>query len=216
VMPDALPATTTEASIIISGTVTKNTWESYSDITLSVQIGTYVTVPFTVPLGTDGSYTYSLALSMGLNTVILQATDPMGNVSSPEVIQIERVAPPADTSAPTVTLGTLPESTDAASVTITGTVTKDATETYSDITVKVQSATTSATVQAGTNGSFSASVGLVEGSNTITVQAVDRSLNASTSVTATITRTVTPWATYAIIIVIITLVLAAIAIFRKR
>ncbi len=210
---DTLPASTTDASITVSGTVTKDTAETYSDITLTVQVGL---TSVTVPISADGSYEYTVPLSMGPNTIAVQAVDRSGNASTPRTAQIERVAPPADTSAPTVTLGTLPASTDAASITITGTVTKDSWETYSDITVRVQSSLTSVEVQAGTNGSFSASVGLVEGSNTIVVQAVDSSGNASTSATATVTRTVTPWATYAIVIVIITLVLAAIAIFRKR
>jgi len=188
VTPDELPETTTAASILISGSVTKNTWESYSDITLTLQVGTYVTVPVSVPLDASGNYSYSLALSMGLNTVIVQATDPTLNVSSPVSATIERV-PTIDISAPSVTLvGTYPATTTAASITITGTVTKDTVETYSDITVKVQSTLTTREVQAGTDGAFSASVGLAEGLNTITVQAVDKSLNASTITTLTIEK----------------------------
>lgn len=210
---DTLPASTTDASITVSGTVTKDTAETYSDITLTVQVGLESVA---VPISADGSYEWTVSLSMGQNTIAVQAVDKSLNASTPRTAAIERVAPTADTSAPTVTLGTLPTSTDAASVTITGTVTKDATETYSDITVKVQSSLTSVEVQAGTDGSFSATVGLVEGSNTIGVQAVDKVGNASISATATITRTVTPWATYAIIVIVIALILAAIAIFRKR
>jgi hypothetical protein len=320
VILDDLPETTDAASLTISGRVTMNTWESYSDITLTVQVGTYATIPFEVPLNEDNTYTYSLALSLGWNTIIVKATDPALNVSVPKVavinriqtvdttpptvtitapatsteteeasivvtgtssesgtwtivassgmltgatdsagnftvpvplvegwntivvsakdaasnssavksIEVKRVIPevPVDTTAPTVTISkveaagvtlTSPYSTDQATVLVTGAVTKDETESYSDITVKVQGGGLTSTVETtpSATGSFSVSVVLVEGSNAITVQAVDQASNTSTA-TATITRTVTPWATYAIVIVIITLVLAAIAIFRKR
>jgi hypothetical protein len=216
------PATTTAASITVTGTVTKDATETYSDITVKVQSAL---TSMEIQAGTNGSFSASVGLVDGPNTIIVQAIDESGNASTATTLTIEKVAPPADTSAPTVTISkveaagvtlTSPYSTDQATVVVTGTVTKDATETYSDITVKVQSAATSVSVQAGANGSFSASVGLAEGSNTITVQAVDKSLNASTLATATITRTATPWATYTIVIVIIVLILAAIAIFRKK
>ena len=66
------------------------------------------------------------------------------------------------------------------------------------------------------SSTFSYSVPLSEGRNTILVSVSD-GVNVSSTATINITRTVTPWMTYAaIILVIIALVLAAIAIFRKR
>jgi len=47
------------------------------------------------------------------------------------------------------------------------------------------------------------------------VEAVDLVGNRGSD-TAVVIRTVTPWATYATILVVIALVLAAVAIFRKK
>jgi subtilase family serine protease len=65
------------------------------------------------------------------------------------------------------------------------------------------------------DGSFAVNVPLAEGANTIIVSAEDAAGNRD-SASVTVERTVTPWGTYAIVLVVIALVLAAIAIFRKR
>ncbi|GAI40625.1 unnamed protein product, partial [marine sediment metagenome] len=62
-------------------------------------------------------------------------------------------------------------------------------------------------------GSYSYSLALSEGPNTIVVQAIDGIGNASTVASETVERTVTPWSIYAIVLVIVALILAAIAIF---
>ena len=130
--------------------------------------------------------------------------------------------PPVDTTAPTVTI-TLPAAdttTDATSILLEATVTKDTTETYSELAVRIDATSLMAPITAtnalSTEGKMSRAVGLVEGTNTLSVSVMDASGNWSRVAMVTITRTVTPWGTYAIIIVIVALVLAAIAIFRKR
>lgn len=195
VTPGAPPATTTAASVTVTGSVSRDSWESYSDITLTLQVGIS---SVSVPVSADGSFSYGVPLSVGVNTIILQAADPLGNLSEPKTLTVERVEPittttpppPVDTSAPTVTLDTLPVSTTEASIIITGTVAKDPEESYSEITVYVQSLLTSRSIPAGAGGNFSVPVALVEGPNAITVYAVDASGNVSDTKTATVERVI--------------------------
>ena len=127
-----------------------------------------------------------------------------------------------DASEPTVTI-TAPEtgiSTDATSIILEATVTTDTWETYAELTVRIDATSLTAPIEAtnvlSVDGKLTRAVELVEGTNTISVSAQDVAGNWGTVKTVTVTRTVTPYATYAIIIVIVALILAAIAIFRKR
>jgi hypothetical protein len=104
--------------------------------------------------------------------------------------------------------------TDKASVLIEGTIQIDGWETYDEITVRVSPSTAAINFDRAT-GKFTVSAPVTEGTNLITVEAVDPVGNVGSD-TAIITRTVTPWATYATILVVIALVLAAVAIFRKK
>jgi hypothetical protein len=70
-------------------------------------------------------------------------------------------------------------------------------------------------VTINSDGTFSISAALSEGSNTITIRAVDSAGNIGSAI-ITVIRTVTPWATYAVILVIVALILAAIAILRAK
>ena len=104
--------------------------------------------------------------------------------------------------------------TDKNSVLIEGTVEKDSWETFDDITLTVSPATAAINFDR-TTGKFTVSAPVSEGTNLITVEAVDPVGNRGSD-TAVVTKTVTPWATYATILVVIALVLAAVAIFRKK
>jgi len=119
-----------------------------------------------------------------------------------------------DAKAPTVEIVEKELKTDKASVVIHGKVKIDPWEKYDDITVTVQPLTAAIAYNRAT-GEFTVSAKVEEGTNIVTVTATDKVGNSSTAY-ATITRTVTPWATYATILVVIALVLAAVAIFRKR
>ena len=110
----------------------------------------------------------------------------------------------------TTITSTVPETTDKTTLLVTGTC-DDLTAT---VTISA-TALTKQTLSLGTDGSFSYAVPLSEGTNTITIEAIDPATNSSTT-TLTTERTVTSWGTYAIILVIVALILAAIAIFRKR
>jgi hypothetical protein len=124
----------------------------------------------------------------------------------------------ADGSAPTVTISSpvTGTSTDKTSIQITGSVSKDTWEAYADLTVRIQvGGAAPGTVTLGTDGSFTTSATLGEGTNVITITATDAVGNVGSG-SVSVERTVTPLMTYAIIIVIVALILAAIAIFVKR
>jgi len=159
-----------------------------------------------------GNFSKSVTLSEGkVVRIEVETIDAAGNVSSRLIYGYAM----ADATAPSVTLVTPPETTDKTSITISGTVSKDAWEDWSDITLTVQVGTGRVVVPIGAGGSYNYSLALSEGPNTIVVQASDSIGNASAAVSATVERTVTPWMTYAIVLVIIALLMAVIAIFRK-
>ncbi|MBA7502652.1 hypothetical protein ES706_01245 [subsurface metagenome] len=158
----------------------------------------------------ESQWTATFTLTAGSTTKIeVSATDEAGNESASRELYGWMLA---DASAPTVTLAEVSDTTDKTSITISGTVTKDAWEDWSEITLTVQVGTGSVEVPC-VGGSYSYSLALSEGPNTIIVQATDGIGNPSDVAHATVERTVTPWSIYAIILVIVALILAAIAIF---
>jgi hypothetical protein len=168
--------------------------------------------------GTDGSWMTQLDLSAYAGQTLgiaVTATDAAGNESDRTLYGYLIY----DASAPTVSI-TSPKTgtkTSKASIEVTGTVTKDPWEDWSDITLRIQVGTGAVTVPVsgiGNTVTFSYSVALSEGTNTILVYVSDGMNSSSASVT--VTRTVTPWGTYAVVLVIIALIIAAIAILRVR
>ncbi|TDA30183.1 MAG: hypothetical protein DSO04_06345 [Hadesarchaea archaeon] len=168
--------------------------------------------------GTDGSWMTQLDLSQYAGETLgiaVTATDAAGNESDRTLYGYVIY----DASAPKVSI-TSPKTgtkTSKASIEVTGTVTKDSWEDWSDITLRIQVGTGAVTVPVsgtGDTATFSYSVALSEGTNTILVYVSDGMNSSSASVT--VTRTVTPWGTYAVVLVIIALIIAAIAILRVR
>lgn len=69
-----------EASVLVTGTVGKDSWESYSDLTVTIQgSGQPIT---SVVLDQNGSFAVSVALLWGVNEIHVTATDPAGNTGS--------------------------------------------------------------------------------------------------------------------------------------
>ncbi len=214
----ASPATasvTTNSTVAITGTASPNstikvyttvdggvTWEEYADGETTASA--------------TGAWTTSVALSDFAGEALgiaVTTTDAAGNESARALYGYLLFDP----NAPTVNL-TAPVSgatTDQSSVEVTGTVSKDAWESYTDITLTLQVGTGSVVVPIASDGTFVYSVALSEGLNTVLVRATD-GVNVGAPVSVAVTRTVTPWATYAILVVIVALILAAIAIFRRR
>ena len=165
----------------------------------------------------DGNWVDPITLAQGVTVRIrVSQVDIAGNESSKALYGYLKV----DATAPVVVI-TSPATgtkTDKSTITVSGTVTKDAWESYTlDITLRLQNGVTSTSIviPIANDGTFSVNVTLAEGKNSIIATATD-SVGNYTAYTVTVERTVTSWAIYAIILVIIALILAAIAIFRMR
>jgi len=177
----------------------------------------------TTTVGTDGRWSKTITLPQGGVALQIEVTciDEAGNESESTLygfVLLDDSAPSVTISSPCATGQTY--KTSKTTVVVSGRISKDPWETYNSgtravtATIQVGSATPG-TVTINSDGTFSISAALNEGSNTITIRAVDSAGNIG-SATITVTRTVTPWATYAVILVIVALILAAIAILRVR
>lgn len=147
--------------------------------------GTIVSSPSYVSTAiTNGysiTYTPSSTLNDGSHTVTITCEDNDGNVSNEKstTFTVDTIPPTINISSPTSGFVT-----NTPSLTIRGT-TNDATS--SPVTVKIKlGGTDQGTVTVGSDGSFSKTVTLAEGNNTIVVTATDAA-GKSSSVTRTVT-----------------------------
>lgn len=136
-----------------------------------------------VPITNGYSFTYTPATPMGdgSHTVTVDATDNDGNAAAQQetTFTVDTIAPSLNVTSPAN--GTI---TNTASAVVTGT-TNDATS--SPVTVSILlNGTDQGTVKVEANGSFSKSITLSEGSNTISVTSTDQA-GKSTTVTITVT-----------------------------
>ena len=148
-------------------------------IGITIDSGSKITSGITKTAITGGyecSYTPTTALSDGSHTVKINASDNDGNAAAQVSVQFK-----IDTVPPTLTLTSPVDGliTNNKTLTVSGT-TNDATS--SPVTVKVNGTA----VAVAPNGTFSTTITLVEGSNTITVVATD-----SAGKSSTVTRKVT-------------------------
>ena len=148
-------------------------------IGITIDSGSKITSGITKTAVTGGyecSYTPTTALGDGSHTIKIDATDNDGNAATTKSLtfKIDTVPPTLNLTSPANNLVTSNKT-----LTVSGT-TNDITS--SPVVVKVNG--TAVTV--GTNGAFSTTVTLTEGSNTITVVATDTAGKSST-----VTRTVT-------------------------
>lgn len=181
-------------------TKTKNTSVTIADTaeannTIKVYIGTDGCASWTHPIDNwatttadaSGRWSVSVPLTQGLATAISATqTDALGDESSGHFYYYMI----SDVSAPTVTIDPVAASTDEASVTVSGTVTKDSWEAWTDLTATVQvGSATAGALTIGSDGKFSTSPALSEGVNTITISATDAVGNPGTA-SVSIERTV--------------------------
>lgn len=215
-----LGATTKKTSWLISGGARK------PGSTINVYVGSVLkgTATASTTLNNNtGLYDYSLtvALSEGAGqSVYIEEIDTASNTSGLVLLgtyTVDATPPAIVLSAPAVDT-----TTDAAQITVSGTIT-DLIVTDPQIlgvTIDCTGAAVTKTVYLNADGSFSTTVPLIEGANVINVIATDGAVTATSGnqaiTTRTVTRTVTPLTTYAIILVVVALILAAIAIFRKE
>lgn len=145
--------------------------------TITIDSGSAVAVTGTsITNGRSYSYTPTTALADGSHTITINASDNDGNasVAATATIKVDTVPPTLNLSAPSAGLVT-----NQASRTVSGT-TNDATSSPVAVTVN------GASVTVNGDGTFTTTVTLSEGSNTITVIATDAAGKATT-----VTRTVT-------------------------
>jgi len=121
-----------------------------------------------IPVNSDGSFSYALTLQSGANQVTVNAIDLAGNQSSDNrIINLDQTAPRLTITAPADN-----SKVGSALVAVTGTVDETST-----VTVKLGGSIQTAAM----NGSnFTATVNLVSGTNTIEVTATDLVGNSST------------------------------------
>ena len=130
--------------------------------------------------GYQCSYTPSTALADGSHTIKIDASDNDGNAASQKSVafKIDTVPPTLNVTAPVAGL-----ITNKAACTVTG-VTNDITSSPVSVTVKLNNGAAEA-VAVGADGSFSKSLTLAAGTNTITIVSTD-SAGKSTTVTRTV------------------------------
>ena len=204
VAPHVQKTTTLSLSGTISASEVGGVIKVYVDGVLATSVTTTTT-----------AWSASITLTAGsTQKVEVTLTDVAGNESDKRLYGYFM----ADGSAPTVTISSpaTGTSTDKTSIQITGKVTKDTWEDYTDLTVNIQvGGATPGVVTLDASGNFTSSATLGEGTNVITITARDAAGNLG-SAAITIERTVTSLTIYAIILVVVALILAAIAIFRKE
>ena len=153
-------------------------------IGITIDSGSKITSGITKTAITNGyqcSYAVSTALSDGSHTIKINASDYDGNAATQKTVNFS-----VDTVPPTLSV-TSPANnliTNSQTITVAGT-TNDATSSPVTLTMKLNSGTAE-TVTVGSNGAFSKSLTLAEGTNTIVITAKD-----SAGKTSSITRTVT-------------------------
>lgn len=150
-----------------------------STVSIKIDSNAAITTGFTKTAITGGyefSYTPSTALADGSHTIAFNAKDNDGNAATQKTVTFV-----VDTVAPTLTI-TSPNDNikvNQATCVVSGT-TNDVTSSPVSVTINGTSVTV------GTDGSFSKSITLNEGANTITIVATD-SAGKSTTVTRTVT-----------------------------
>lgn len=168
------------------------TWEVTDDdsgvaestIGITIDSGSKITSGITktaIDGGYKCTYTPSTALSDGSHTVKIDASDNDGNAATQKSVTfiVDTVAPTLSVTSPTEGFVT-----NEAAVTVSGT-TNDVTSSPVTLTIKLNSGTAES-VTVNEDGSFSKSLTLAAGENTITITAKD-----AAGKTTTVTRTVT-------------------------
>ncbi|HLG85041.1 MAG TPA: Ig-like domain-containing protein [Bradyrhizobium sp.] len=164
-------ATTNKATQTIAGHVTSTEATPGATVTLydnGTQVGT-------ATVGGDGSWSSSVSLSEGSNSIVAKDTDAAGNTGASSAVVFT-----LDTVPPVVTISTTGATTNKATQTIAGHVTS--TEATPGATVTLyDNGTQVGTATVGSDGSWSSSVSLSEGSNSIVAKDTDAAGNTGAS-----------------------------------
>lgn len=175
----------TNSAPTIQWTVTDDDSGVDSDtISLTVDDDTAITSGITKATITNGyscSYTLQTALDDGTHTVYIDASDNYGNAATQRTVNftVDTIPPTLSVTSPTNNLAT-----NETEIAVAGT-TNDVTSNPVTVTVKVNDGDAEE-VTVGSTGTFSMTVTLESGTNTITVTATD-----AAGKTSSVTRTVT-------------------------
>lgn len=180
------------ASALITNNKPTITWKVTDDdsgvnsgsIKVTIDTGAAITagiIKTAVTGGYECTYTPTTALADGSHTIKIDASDNDGNAATQKTVtfKVDTVPPTLSVTAPVAGL-----ITNKAACTVTGT-TNDITSSPVTVTIKLNSGSAEA-VTVGADGSFSKSLTLASGNNTITIVATD-----SAGKSSTVTRTVT-------------------------
>lgn len=180
------------ASALITNNKPTITWKVTDDdsgvnsgsIKVTIDTGAAITagiIKTAVTGGYECTYTPTTALADGSHTIKIDASDNDGNAATQKTVtfKVDTVPPTLSVTAPVAGL-----ITNKAACTVTGT-TNDITSSPVTVTIKLNSGPAEA-VTVGADGSFSKSLTLASGNNTITIVATD-----SAGKSSTVTRTVT-------------------------
>lgn len=180
------------ASALITNNKPTITWKVTDDdsgvnsgsIKVTIDTGAAITagiIKTAVTGGYECTYTPTTALADGSHTIKIDASDNDGNAATQKTVtfKVDTVPPTLSVTAPVAGL-----ITNKAACAVTGT-TNDITSSPVTVTIKLNSGSAEA-VTVGADGSFSKSLTLASGNNTITIVATD-----SAGKSSTVTRTVT-------------------------
>jgi large repetitive protein len=172
---------TNQESQTISGSVTAGEAAVGNTVLLydnGSQIGT-------ATVGSGGTWSTSVTLAGGANSIVAKDTDAAGNIgaSTPVVFTL-------DTVAPTVTISTAGATTNQATQTISGTVTA-AEAAVGNTVLLYDNGTQIGTATVGSGGTWSTSVTLAGGANSIVAKDTDAAGNIGTSTPVTFNVTIT-------------------------
>jgi len=168
----------------------------------------------TVSLNPDGTFSKSVALHLGTNTLTLLVKDEAGHYAMDTIVII------SDTAAPIVLIDEPSETitTNQESITITGRVCDLPPETGVEVSMNMNGVSQEVTIDE--NGKFSVSVPLTDGENVISITAVDEAGNVG-SATIKIIRTAVTAIPYETILASVALIIAIvdaiiIYLYRRR
>ncbi|WP_168205985.1 S-layer family protein [Geobacter sp. FeAm09] len=170
-------------SALADGTVTSSNTLTVMGTVSDANNVQSLTVNGTVVTVTNGAFNTAVALIPGTNTILVAATDPVGNqATNSRAIIYDYTAPTITFADPTPADGS---QTNQQMVTITGTLSEAGT-----VDVKVGTGDFQAASMSNSGTTFTYQAVLASGQNTITVRATDL-VNDGTKNSATVSRTIT-------------------------
>ena len=172
------PANSDSTDVSVSGTVVDNL---ASDPSATISVNGEVVG--TVELASDGSFTTTVSLNEGENTIVLRAVDALGNDAQASATTTVEL----DSDAPVVTVNS-PTETSTSEVSISGTVTDDSVVQSVELTVGGETTT----VPVASDGSYDASFTLADGQYTVTATATDEFGNTGSASTSVLVDTTAP------------------------